>query len=89
LPTMMEAGVRGYESSTWYGLLAPKATARAIVTKLNREVVAIINLPEVKANLLAEGAEPVGNTPEQFGEFIKAEIAKWGKVIRTAGLRAE
>ena len=89
LPTMMEAGVRGYESSTWYGLLAPKATSRAIVTKLNREVVAIINLPEVKANLLAEGAEPVGNTPEQFGEFIKAEIAKWGKVIRTAGLRAE
>jgi len=89
LPTMMEAGVRGYESSTWYGLLAPKATARAIVKKLNREVVAIINLPEVKANLLAEGAEPVGNTPEQFGEFIKAEIAKWGKVIRTAGLRAE
>jgi tripartite-type tricarboxylate transporter receptor subunit TctC len=89
LPTMMEAGVRGYESSTWYGLLAPKATSRAIVTKLNREVVAIINLPEVKANLLAEGAEPVGNTPEQFGEFIKAEIAKWGKVIRAAGLRAE
>jgi tripartite-type tricarboxylate transporter receptor subunit TctC len=89
LPTMMEAGVRGYESSTWYGLLAPKATSRAIVTKLNREVVAIINLPEVKSNLLAEGAEPVGNTPEQFGEFIKAEIAKWGKVIRTAGLRAE
>ena len=89
LPTMMEAGVRGYESSTWYGLLAPKATSRAIVTKLNREVVSIINLPEVKANLLAEGAEPVGNTPEQFGEFIKAEIAKWGKVIRTAGLRAE
>jgi tripartite-type tricarboxylate transporter receptor subunit TctC len=86
---MMEAGVRGYESSTWYGLLAPKATPRAIVTKLNREVVAIVNLPEVQKHLLAEGAEPVGNTPEQFGEFIKAEIAKWGKVIRAAGLRAE
>jgi len=89
LPTMIEAGVRGYESSTWYGLLAPKATPRAIVMKLNREVVAIINLPEIKSHLLAEGAEPVGNTPEQFSEFIKSEIAKWGKVIRTAGLRAE
>ena len=89
LPTMIEAGVRGYESSTWYGLLAPQATPRAIVVKLSREVVAIINLPEVKSNLLAEGAEPVGNTPEQFGEFIKSEIAKWGKVIRAAGLRAE
>src|SRR6185369_17953050 len=89
VPTMIESGVRGYESSTWYGLLAPKATPRAIVMKLNKEVVAIVNLPEVKSHLLAEGAEPVGNTPEQFGEFIKAEIAKWGKVIRTAGLRAE
>ena len=89
LPTMMESGVRGYESSTWYGLLAPRATPRAIVAKLNREVVAIINLPEVKSHLLAEGAEPVGNTPEEFGEFIKSEITKWGKVIRAAGLRAE
>lgn len=89
LPTMMEAGVKGYESSTWYGLLAPKATPRAIVTRLNREVVSIVNLPEVKSHLLNEGAEPVGNAPEQFGEFIKAEIDKWGKVIRTAGLRAQ
>lgn len=89
LPTMTEAAVRGYESSTWYGLLAPQATPRAIVMKLNREVVAIINLPEIKSHLLAEGAEPVGNTPEQFGEFIKSEIEKWGKVIRTAGLRAD
>lgn len=89
LPTMIEAGVRGYESSTWYGLLAPKATPRALITKLNREVVAIINLPEIKTHLLAEGAEPVGNTPDEFGEFIKAEIIKWGKVIRAAGLRAD
>ena len=89
LPTMIEAGVRGYESSTWYGLLAPKATPRAIVMKLNRETVAIVNEPDVKKHLLAEGAEPVGNSPEEFGEFIKSEIAKWGKVIRAAGLRAE
>jgi tripartite-type tricarboxylate transporter receptor subunit TctC len=89
LPTMMEAGVRGYESSTWYGLLAPKATPHALISKLNREVVAIINLPEVKTRLLAEGAEPVGNTPEEFGEFIRAEIVKWAKVIRAAGLHAD
>jgi tripartite-type tricarboxylate transporter receptor subunit TctC len=89
LPTMMEAGVTGYASSTWYGLLAPAATPRAIIVKLNREVVAIVNLPAVKTHLLAEGAEPAGNSPEEFGAFIKAEIAKWGKVIRAAGLRAE
>jgi len=89
VPTMIEAGVRGFESSTWYGVLAPKATPRAVVMRLNGEIVAILRLPEVKDRLLAEGAEPVGNTPEQFGEFIKSEIAKWGKVIRAAGLRAE
>jgi len=89
LPTMIESGVRGYESSTWYGLLAPKATARPTIMKLNREVVSILNLAEVRSHLLTEGAEPVGNTPEQFGEFIKSEIAKWGKVIRAAGLRSE
>lgn len=89
IPTMIESGVKGYESNTWYGLLAPKATPRAIVTKLNKEVVSIINLPEVKSHLLAEGAEPVGDTPEEFGAIIKSDIAKWGKVIRAAGLRAE
>jgi tripartite-type tricarboxylate transporter receptor subunit TctC len=89
VPTMIESGVKNYESNTWYGLLAPKATPRAIVSQLNREVVAIVNLPDVKSQLLAEGAEPVGNTAEEFGAIIKADIEKWGKVIRAAGLRAE
>ncbi len=88
-PTMMESGVKGYESYTWYGLLAPQATPRAIVMKLNAETVAILKVPEVRERLLADGAEPVGNTPEQFGAFIKAEIDKWGKVIKAAGLKAE
>jgi tripartite-type tricarboxylate transporter receptor subunit TctC len=89
VPTMIEAGVRGYESNTWYGVLAPRATPRPIVLTLNREIVAIIRLPEFKDRLLAEGAEPVGGSPEQFGEFIKSEIAKWSKVIRAAGIKAE
>jgi tripartite-type tricarboxylate transporter receptor subunit TctC len=57
--------------------------------KLHDEIVAILKLPQVRVHLLIEGAEPVGNTPEQFGEFIKSEIAKWGKVIRAAGIKAE
>ncbi len=89
VPTMVESGVRGYESSTWYGLLAPQATPRAVVTKLNAEIVSILKLPEVRDRLLADGLEPVGNTPEQFGAFIKSEIDKWGKVITAAGLKAE
>jgi hypothetical protein len=88
-PTMIESGVRGYESYTWYGLLAPKATPRAIIMKLNAETIAILKLQEVRERLLADGAEPVGNTPEQFGAFIKSEIDKWGKVIKAAGLKAE
>ncbi len=89
LSTMAEAGVKGYESSTWYGLLAPKATPRPVIMKLHDEVVAMLKLPAVRDRLLAEGADPVGNTPEQFGAFIQSEIDKWGKVIRTAGLKAE
>ena len=89
MPTMVEAGVPGYESSTWYGLLSAKATPRPIIDKLNKEVVAIVNLPDIKSHLLTEGAEPVGNTPEQFGALIRAEIDKWGKVIHAAGLRAD
>jgi len=87
-PTMIEAGVKGYESSTWYGLLAPKGTPRPIVMKLHQEVVALLQQPATKERLLAEGAEPVGNTPDQFRAFIDAEIAKWGKIIRAAGLTA-
>jgi tripartite-type tricarboxylate transporter receptor subunit TctC len=89
IPTMVESGVRGYEANTWYGVLAPKATPRAVIMKLHDEIVAMLKLPEINNRLSFEGAEPVGNTPEQFGEFIKSEIAKWGKVIRAAGLKAE
>ncbi len=89
MPTMMEAGVRDYESSTWYGVLGPKAMPRSIVMKLNREIVAILNSLEVRERLMSEGAEPVGNTPEQFGDFIKSEIAKWGKVFKAAGINPE
>jgi tripartite-type tricarboxylate transporter receptor subunit TctC len=87
VPTMIEAGIKGYESSTWYGLLAPKGTPRPIVMKLHQEVVALLQQPATRERLLAEGAEPVGNTPDQFRAFIDAEIAKWGRIIRGAGLQ--
>lgn len=86
---MMETGVRDYESSTWYGVLGPKAMPGGIVMKLNREIVTMLNMPAIKERLMNEGAEPVGNTPEQFGGFIKSEIAKWGKVFKAAGIKPE
>ena len=84
LPTMMEAGIKGYESATWYGVLAPAKTPPAIVKQLNAEIVAVLKQPEVRDRIAKDGAEPVGSTPEEFGAYMRSEIAKWGKVIRAA-----
>jgi tripartite-type tricarboxylate transporter receptor subunit TctC len=86
LPTISESGVPGYESSTWIGVLAPAGTPKEIVTRLNNEIVKILNLPDIRGRLSKQGAEPVGSTPEQFDAFVKAQIAKWAKVIKDAGI---
>lgn len=87
LPTMMEAGVKDYESATWYGIVAPAATPSEIVSKLNTEIVAILKQPDTRERIARDGADPVGNTPQQFGAFMKSEIEKWRKVIRAAGIQ--
>ena len=89
LPTMQEAGVAGYEVAGWYGVLAPAKTPPTIITKLNREIVRILQTQEMKERLAADGSEAVGNTPEQFGAHIKSEVAKWAKVVKEAGIKAE
>jgi tripartite-type tricarboxylate transporter receptor subunit TctC len=89
LPTVAEAGVPGYDSGAWFGLVAPANTPRDIVTKLSRETARILKLPDVSARLLELGAEPVGGTPEQFSAHIKAEIAKWAKVIKDANVELQ
>ena len=92
VPTIAEAGgpaLKGYEASSWFGLLAPAGTPKDIVTKLNAAAVKAIASPEMRERLAAQGAEPVGNTPEQFAAFIKSEIAQWVKVVREAKISAE
>ncbi len=89
LPTVAESGVPGYEASTWYGVLAPAHTPSAVIARLHAEIVRILAEPELRARLADQGFEPVGNSPEEFGAYIKSEIAKWGKVIRDAGIRPE
>ncbi len=90
LPTIAEAGLPGYDMVGWFGLLAPAKTPKEIVTKLNAEVVKILNMPDVKERLSSQGSEPTGiTTPEQFGAFIKSEIAKWAKVVKSSGMRVE
>ncbi|MEJ8852194.1 tripartite tricarboxylate transporter substrate binding protein [Variovorax rhizosphaerae] len=89
VPTMQEAGVAGYETSTWGGLLAPAGTPKATVTKLNAEVNRILALPDVRKTLQENGIEPGGGTPQQFGDFIGTEMVKWAKVAKDAGIQPE
>ena len=89
LPTIAEAGVPGYESLQWYGLLAPAATPKDIIARLNREAVAVLRAPELAARLAADGTEIIAGTPEEFGAFMRAETEKWAKVVKAAGIKPE
>jgi tripartite-type tricarboxylate transporter receptor subunit TctC len=85
VPTVAEAGVPGYEATSWFGILAPAGTPKTIVAQLNAEVVKILAQPAIKARLLEQGAEPAGGSPEDFAALIKREIPKWAKVVKDSG----
>jgi tripartite-type tricarboxylate transporter receptor subunit TctC len=89
VPTVAEAGLREFEVTTWYGVLAPAGTPRPIVTRVNAELVKIMHSAELKEKLAATGTDPLTSTPEEFAAYIKSEIAKWGDVIRKAGVKAD
>lgn len=91
IPTIAESGFPGYEVNGWYGLLAPASTPRQIVSKLNLEVAKVLELPSVKDAQLNSGRSlvPGGNSPENFAANIKTEIARWGKVIKQAGIKLD
>ena len=89
LPTIAEAGLPGYQSISWLALFAPAGTPKEIVNKVSAESVRILKLPDVKERLLAQGAEPIGSTPEQLAATLAADIAKYAKVIRESGYKPE
>lgn len=89
LPTMEEAGVPGYEMIGWNGIFVPKATPPEIVARLNAELVKVLRTAEVGEQLARLGAVPVGDSPEQFGAFVKAESQRWGKIIKDLGIKPE
>ena len=87
--TVAESGLPGYEAVAWYGVLAPAATPREIVARLNAEIVRALKLPEVQQLLLAQGAETVSDTPEHFAAILKADVAKWSEVVKKSGAKAD
>jgi tripartite-type tricarboxylate transporter receptor subunit TctC len=89
LPTVAESGLPGYEAVGWFGLLAPVATPKATVTKLSAEANRVLAMSEVREKMLGLGADPAGNTPEEFARFIRDDQAKWSKLMKEAGIQAE
>jgi tripartite-type tricarboxylate transporter receptor subunit TctC len=89
LPTLAEAGVPGYESSLWYGLLAPAGTSKPVVTRLHEAVTHALKTPDLIERFAGLGAEPTGSTPAAFAGYIQIEVQKWGKLISSAGIRAD
>jgi len=88
LPTVAEAGVPGFEANSWYGFVVPAKTPQAVVARLNKEIVHIINRPDSVEALFKVGLEPWTSTPEAFGAYIKSEYEKWGRIIREIGITA-
>ena len=89
VPTFLESGLPGFEVSTWSGVFVPTGTPKEIVSRLNSEIVKILKMPDVRENLFRQGSEPIGNTTEEFSAYIKAEIAKWAKVVKDSGARVD
>ena len=89
VPTIAEQGYAGFEAATWSGLVAPAATPKPVIDRLNTEVVKALNSPETRQKLRDDGSTPLGGTPQQFADFLKAEHAKWGAVVREAAIKLD
>lgn len=89
VPTVAESGLPGYQAGSWYGILAPAGTPPAVVAQLNREISAVLERPDVRASLAADGAEAVGGSPQQFADHIASELARMRLLVKTAGIQLE
>lgn len=89
VPTISEAGIKGYDADSWSGLFVPAGTPKAIIDRLNRDVIKVLAVPEVKERLSSQGYEPAPTAPEAFGRFVTSETTKWGKVVKMSGAKLD
>ena len=89
IPTLAESGVAGYDANAWFGVFAPTGTPAAVINRLHGEISRIVKVPEMRERFLALGAEPVGSTPDQFAAIFRAEVVKWGKVVKESGAQID
>lgn len=89
VPTIAESGVPGYEATTWFGLLAPAKTPAHVITRANQVLASVVQSPELRNSLLAQGHDPAGGTPEAFGKYLRGEFAKYAKVVKQSGARID
>jgi tripartite-type tricarboxylate transporter receptor subunit TctC len=89
VPTMQEVGIADFEVDSWYAMFVPAKTPRAIIDRLNAALNTVLKEPEIREKLLAQGSEAVGGTPEQLGAVVNAELPKWAKLVKDAGIKAD
>jgi tripartite-type tricarboxylate transporter receptor subunit TctC len=89
VPTIAEAGVTGYSTSTWYGLLAPAGTPQPVIERLSSAAGKTVLAPDLRSRMIADGAEPVGSSPAEFQKHLATEMAKWRKVVHAAGIKLD
>lgn len=89
MPTVAEAGLKGYEANNWNGVVAPRGTPRVVIERLHKDIVATLQEPAIAERMARAGLEPIGDTPAEFTQYLKAEAAKWGKLVKSAGIKAE
>jgi tripartite-type tricarboxylate transporter receptor subunit TctC len=89
VPTIAESGYKGFDVTTWYGLLYPAGTPEPIVKRMNEEVNRVLNVGDVREKLATEGGDALGGTPEQFAALLKADLARWGQIVKQSGAKVD
>jgi tripartite-type tricarboxylate transporter receptor subunit TctC len=89
VPSINDAGYKGFDANTWFGLAAPAGTPASVIARLNSEVTRVLQMPDVREKIRAEGGDILGGTPEAFGNLIRTDVVKWGKVVKDSGAKVD